>query len=88
MQLKMQRKSQKLYFIQMNKIKLSVVLATINEEKNIGECLDSIKSIAKEIIIVDEESTDKTREIAEKFGAKIYIVEHEAIFHKNKQKAL
>lgn len=68
--------------------KLSVVLATRNEELNIGPCLDSVKEIADEIIIVDEESTDKTREIAEKFGAKIYKVKHEPIFHVTKQKAL
>jgi len=68
--------------------KLSVVLATRNEESNIGPCLDSVKEMADEIIIVDEESTDKTREIAEKFGAKIYKVKHEPIFHVTKQKAL
>ena len=68
--------------------KLSVVLATRNEELNIGLCLDSVKEISDEVIIVDEESTDKTREIAEKFGAKIYKVKHEPIFHVTKQKAL
>lgn len=68
--------------------KLSVVLATRNEEQNLGNCLDSVKGIANEIIVVDEESEDKTREIAKKFGAKVYKVTHEEIFHKTKQKAL
>jgi glycosyltransferase involved in cell wall biosynthesis len=67
---------------------LSVVLATKNEEKNIGRCLESVKGFADEIIIVDEESTDKTREIAEKLGAKIFVEPHEEIFHITKQKAL
>lgn len=68
--------------------KLSLVLATLNEEENIKDCIESVKSIADEIIVVDEYSTDKTGEIAEKYGAKVYKVEHEPIFHKTKQKAL
>ena len=35
-------------------IKLSVVLATRNEESNIGPCLESVKDIAAEIIVYDE----------------------------------
>lgn len=68
--------------------KLSVVLATRNEEKNIGECLESIKDIADEIIVVDEGSSDATPEIARSFGAKLISVKHSAIFHVSKQKAL
>jgi glycosyltransferase involved in cell wall biosynthesis len=72
----------------MSKPKLSVVLATRNEEKNIGDCLKSVKSVADETIVFDEESNDKTCEIARKLGAKVFSVKHEAIFHKTKQKAL
>jgi glycosyltransferase involved in cell wall biosynthesis len=68
--------------------KLSVVLATRNEEANIGSCLDSVKGIADEIVIVDEGSTDKTRKVAESYGAKVYKVKHQPIFHKTKQKAI
>jgi len=68
--------------------KLSVVLATRNEESNISRCLKSVKSLADETIVVDEESTDKTREIARSLGAKVYKTRHEPIFHKTKQKAL
>lgn len=67
---------------------LSVVLATRNEEKNIARCLESIKSIADEIIVVDENSTDKTREIARNLGAKVFLEQHHDIFHITKQKAL
>ena len=70
------------------KKKLSVVLATRNEEDNIRLCLDSVKDIADEIIVVDEQSTDKTREIAKKYGAKVIEVKHEPIFHKTKQRAI
>jgi glycosyltransferase involved in cell wall biosynthesis len=67
---------------------LSVVLATRNEEENIGACLKSVRDIADEIVVVDESSTDKTREIARKYSAKVYKVKHEPVFHKTKQKAL
>lgn len=70
------------------KNKLSVAIATYNEEKNIGDCLDSIKDIASEIIIVDGTSSDKTVEIAKTFGAKITITDNPKIFHINKQKAI
>jgi len=68
--------------------KLSVAIATRNEEENIARCLNSVKDIADEIIAVDEHSTDKTREIAEGLGAKVYQEPHHDIFHITKQKAL
>lgn len=46
-------------------IKLSVVIITLNEEKNIGRCLDSVKEIADEILVVDSLSTDGTKAICE-----------------------
>lgn len=68
--------------------KLSVVLATRNEQKNIERCLASVKGIADEVIVVDEYSTDKTREIAERLGAKVFLEPHYDIFHVTKEKAL
>ncbi|MCX6706243.1 MAG: glycosyltransferase family 2 protein [Candidatus Woesebacteria bacterium] len=68
--------------------KLSVVLAVRNEEENIARCLNSVKDIADEIIVVDEYSTDKTVEIAKKYGAKVFEEPHHDIFHVTKQKAL
>ena len=47
-------------------------MITKNEEKFLEQCLSSIKGIADEIIIVDTGSTDKTKEIAKKFNAKIF----------------
>lgn len=70
------------------KNKLSVVLATFNEERNIADCILSVKDIADEIIIFDESSSDKTRKIAKELGADVYKVNHEAIFHVTKQKAI
>lgn len=68
--------------------KISVCLATFNEEESLGSCLDSVKELAEEIVIVDGTSTDRTREIAERFGAKIIVTDNPPIFHINKQKAL
>jgi glycosyltransferase involved in cell wall biosynthesis len=67
---------------------LSVVLAVFNEEKNLEACLDSVKEIAEEIIIVDGSSTDKTVEIAKKFTSHILVTDNPPIFHINKQKAI
>ena len=69
-------------------MKLSVVLATYNEEENIGNCLSSVREIAEEIVIVDGTSKDKTVEIARKYGAKVKITTNKQIFHINKQMAI
>lgn len=53
-------------------MKISAVVQTLNEEKNIVRCLESIQKLADEIVVVDDGSTDKTLEIAKKFGAKIF----------------
>jgi len=49
---------------------VSVVIITFNEEHNIARCLDSVKGIADEIVIVDSFSKDKTKEICLSYGAK------------------
>ena len=60
--------------------KISIILPTINEEKGIGKTIDSInfeyfkqKKWEYEILVVDGDSTDKTRDIAKAKGAKIII---------------
>ena len=60
--------------------KINVILPTLNEEKGVGKTIDSInKDYFKknkwdlEVIIIDGDSKDKTREIAKKKGAKIII---------------
>lgn len=64
------------------------MLATYNEEKNLPECLSSVKDLANEIIIVDGGSRDKTLEIAKSFGAQVISTDNPPIFHINKQKAI
>ena len=52
--------------------KLSVVISAYNEEKNIKDCLDSIKNLADEIVVVDNLSADKTAEIARNYTKKVF----------------
>jgi glycosyltransferase involved in cell wall biosynthesis len=68
--------------------KLSVVLATFNEEANLPGCLDSVNGLADEIIVVDGTSKDKTAQIAKKYGAKVVVTQNLPNFHINKQKAI
>jgi glycosyltransferase involved in cell wall biosynthesis len=51
---------------------LTVLILTLNEELHIKRCIESILPIAKNIIIIDSFSKDKTVEIAESLGAKVY----------------
>ena len=47
---------------------LSVVIITFNEERNIGRCLNSVKEIADDILVVDSFSTDSTESICRKYA--------------------
>lgn len=53
--------------------KISAVIITLNEERNIERCIQSLLPVADEIIIVDSGSTDSTKTIAEKFNVKFVI---------------
>ncbi len=53
-------------------IKLSVVIITYNEERNISRCLESARSVADEIIVVDSFSTDKTETLCREAGARFF----------------
>lgn len=67
---------------------LSVVLAVHNEEAMLSQCLESVRSVADEYVIVDGESTDRTVEIAQSFGARILSTTNKINFHINKQMAI
>jgi glycosyltransferase involved in cell wall biosynthesis len=53
-------------------IKVSACLITLNEENNLPRALRSLRGIADEIVVVDSGSTDRTREIAGEFGARVF----------------
>lgn len=50
---------------------ISLCMIVRNEEKTLSRCLESVKFLVDEIVIVDTGSTDKTVEVAEGYGAKI-----------------
>src|SRR3954466_10005620 len=50
--------------------KLSAVIITLNEERNLSRCLQSLQGIADELVVVDSFSSDKTEEISKSFSAK------------------
>ncbi|MCR4264189.1 MAG: glycosyltransferase family 2 protein [Candidatus Roizmanbacteria bacterium] len=70
------------------KVTLSVALATFNEEKNVERCLNSVKNLADEIVVVDGGSTDETVSRAKNYTHAILVTDNPPIFHINKQKAI
>jgi glycosyltransferase involved in cell wall biosynthesis len=51
---------------------LSLVIVAMNEERTIGKVLEAARGLADEIILVDSGSTDTTKQIATKYGAKVF----------------
>ena len=51
---------------------ITAIILTKNEEVNIGDCIDSIKSLVKRIVVIDSFSGDRTVEIAKNKGAEVY----------------
>lgn len=51
--------------------KISATILAFNEERHIGACLESLREVADEIIVVDSGSTDRTVEICNDFGCKV-----------------
>jgi glycosyltransferase involved in cell wall biosynthesis len=50
-------------------VQISATIITLNEERNLGRAIESVETVANEIIVVDSGSTDRTRAIAESIGA-------------------
>jgi (heptosyl)LPS beta-1,4-glucosyltransferase len=59
--------------------KLTVVINTLNEANVLPRVLDSTKSLASEVVVVDMESDDGSPEVAKKLGAKVYS--HKRLSH-------
>lgn len=55
-------------------VPLSVVIITFNEEANIARCLEAVRGVADEVVVVDSFSTDRTVEICRQLGAR--VVQH------------
>jgi len=61
------------------KVSISAVIITLNEERNIGRCLDSLQGVADEIVVVDSYSSDRTEEICRSHGAR--FIQHRFVGH-------
>ena len=61
--------------------KLSAVIITKNEEKNIRRCLESVIEVADEIIVIDSQSTDNTIGICREFRVEIFQLEWKGYAH-------
>lgn len=67
-----------------NKIPLSVIVTTKNEEKNVGRCLGALKDFAK-IIVVDSHSMDRTCAIAREYNAQVVSYRWDGKYPKKRQ---
>ena len=66
-------------------MKISVVISAYNEEEMIGDCLESVKDLADEIIFVDNTSQDQTQNLAKKYTSKVFIRPNDPVnLNKNK----
>lgn len=68
----------------MKKQTISVVVSAYNEEKTLGRCLTSVRALADEIIVVDNESLDTTAEIAKKYTNSVYSQKNILMLNTNK----
>ncbi len=68
-------------------MRLSVIVITRNEQVNIADCLLSV-DFADEVVVVDNASTDDTREIARSLGARVTVVQDWPGFGPQKNRAL
>lgn len=55
----------------MEEVKISGVIITLNEEKNIERCIKSMFRVCDEVVVIDSNSIDKTVDIAKDLGAKV-----------------
>lgn len=67
---------------------LSVIIITLNEAHDIAACLESVRGLADEVIVVDSGSTDATVQICERAGARVVITTDWPGFGPQKNRAL
>ncbi len=65
-------------------MKLSIVISTYNRQKSLQRTLESVRSLASEIIVVDNESTDETSAVAKQFKATVYRRPNNPMLNVNK----
>ncbi len=85
---KSHRELDKLNALLQNHETISLCMIVKNEEQMLGQCLESVKDVVDEIIIVDTGSEDCTVEIAESYGAKVFHHKWENDFSKHRNQSL
>lgn len=73
---------------QTGKVQLSACLIVKDEERNLTRCLKSLQGLVSEIVIVDTGSTDRTVEIAQSFGARVFHHPWENDFSKHRNQSI
>ncbi|MTI59059.1 MAG: glycosyltransferase [Firmicutes bacterium] len=73
---------------EMKRPTISLCMIVKDEEENLKRCLDSVKGLVNEIILVDTGSTDNTLQIAQAYGAKIINYKWVDDFSKARNKSL
>lgn len=69
-------------------MKISLCIICKDEEERIARCINSVKDVIDEIVVVDTGSTDQTIEIAQSLGARIFEIKWENNFSKARNHAL
>jgi glycosyltransferase involved in cell wall biosynthesis len=64
---------------------ITVIVPTRNEEKNLANCLEPLANWAKQIVVIDSNSKDKTAEIAQSFGAEVVLFDYKGGWPKKRQ---
>lgn len=72
----------------MQKVDLTIIIPTKNEEKNLSTCLMPLTDWASKILIVDSNSIDKTIEIADSFGVEVILFDYKGGWPKKRQYVL
>lgn len=62
--------------------KISTIILTKNSENNIADCIDSVKQLSGEIIVVDDGSTDRTIDLVKHLGCKVFNFQAESFSEK------
>ncbi|MDW7981529.1 MAG: glycosyltransferase [Thermomicrobium sp.] len=57
--------------IQSDPLPLTIIVLTLNEERHLPDCLQSVRGLARQVLVVDSGSTDRTVEIARAAGAEV-----------------
>ena len=68
------------------KLTISVVISTYNKETSLERCLNSVSELADEIIVIDNQSQDKTVEVAKRYTKKVFSVPNQLMLNCNKNK--